>query len=242
MNNNNIMVMGNEKIAPSDATETSARARPAGRSRTGKIARLPLVIRQELNRRLQDGQPGPPLLDWLNALPEAQFEGQPIGKMNLSAWRHGGYQDWLEQQQTLEAVATVLDEAAGLQAAAKEDLVDGLTLVLTAQMAQEIKKLRAETDGEKKSKIWRELMNSLVLVRRGNIQGERLQVEREKIGLRKEMHMKEIEAKFWERAANEDNRVKILDRLLTPEQNEEEIKRRNAEKQRKIKDILGIPW
>ena len=39
-------------------------------ARNGKIARLPRDIREELNRRLQDGELGGPLLAWLNALPE----------------------------------------------------------------------------------------------------------------------------------------------------------------------------
>jgi hypothetical protein len=37
--------------------------------------------------------------------------------------------------------------------------------------------------------------------------------------------------------------VKILlnlEKLLTPEQNDEEIERRNAERQRRVKEILGI--
>src|SRR5712692_3098289 len=36
----------------------------------GKIARLPLAIREQLNRRLQDGEIGKELVVWLNAAPE----------------------------------------------------------------------------------------------------------------------------------------------------------------------------
>jgi hypothetical protein len=36
-------------------------------TRTGKIARLPLGIRQELNQRLADGEPQQRLVAWLNA-------------------------------------------------------------------------------------------------------------------------------------------------------------------------------
>jgi len=39
-------------------------------TRLGKIARLPRGIREELNRRLADGEVGRSLLEWLNALPE----------------------------------------------------------------------------------------------------------------------------------------------------------------------------
>jgi len=40
-------------------------------TRTGKITRLPHDLREALNRRLHDGEPGGPLLAWLNAQPAA---------------------------------------------------------------------------------------------------------------------------------------------------------------------------
>ena len=69
-------------------------------TRTGKIARLPLSIRDQLNRRLLDNEPGPSLLAWLNSLPEVQallaadFASQPISPANLSHWKGGAYRDW----------------------------------------------------------------------------------------------------------------------------------------------------
>ena len=69
-------------------------------TRTGKIARLPLEIREQLNRRLQDGEIGKELVVWLNSLPGARavlkkaFGGRPINKENLSGWKQGGYVDW----------------------------------------------------------------------------------------------------------------------------------------------------
>ena len=41
-------------------------------ARNGKIARLPREFREEVNRRLQDGEPGGSLLAWLNPLPGVQ--------------------------------------------------------------------------------------------------------------------------------------------------------------------------
>jgi hypothetical protein len=70
-------------------------------TRTGKIARLPKSIREELNRRIENGEKGLRLVDWLNAQPEVQavlhehFGGRPIKHQNFSDWKHGGYQDWL---------------------------------------------------------------------------------------------------------------------------------------------------
>ena len=56
---------------------------------TGKIARLPHQIREEINRRLQDGEPGRLLLAWLNALPQTlcllanQFSDFPFSIFTL---------------------------------------------------------------------------------------------------------------------------------------------------------------
>ena len=58
-------------------------------TRNGKIARLPLAVRQELNRRLDEGEQGKKLVAWLNSLPEvqaimtAEFGGKPITEQNL---------------------------------------------------------------------------------------------------------------------------------------------------------------
>jgi hypothetical protein len=70
-------------------------------SRTGKIACLPEEIRDELNFRMADGIKGPELLPWLNSLPEARdvlarrFGGRDINHQHLSAWRRGGFRDWM---------------------------------------------------------------------------------------------------------------------------------------------------
>lgn len=78
-------------------------------TRNGKIARLPKDIREELNRRLEDGEAGVRLIEWLNGLPEVvkvlaeEFEGVPINDVNLSQWKNGGFLDW-QARQRAEAV------------------------------------------------------------------------------------------------------------------------------------------
>jgi hypothetical protein len=78
------------------------------RTRNGKIARLPRNVREELNVRLERSEQSPKLLAWLNALPEVQeilrkeFNGEPVSKQNLSRWRLGGYQDWVNRQDFLD--------------------------------------------------------------------------------------------------------------------------------------------
>jgi hypothetical protein len=81
--------------------------------RRGKIARLPRDVRDQLNIRLDDGQEADDILPWLNALPEVQkviterFNGVGVSPQNLSAWRQGGFQEWLLHHQLLDTAAHV---------------------------------------------------------------------------------------------------------------------------------------
>jgi len=78
-------------------------------TRNGKIARLPQDIREELNERILNGQTAEQLLDWLHAddrvweMLEAQgFDVITDG--NISEWKAGGYQAWLENKEARELV------------------------------------------------------------------------------------------------------------------------------------------
>lgn len=84
-------------------------------TRRSKIAGLPLSIREQLCQRLLDGQQGPEILPWVNALPEtlamlaARWEGDPISASNLSDWRLGGYQDWLRKRERVEKTKSLAE-------------------------------------------------------------------------------------------------------------------------------------
>jgi hypothetical protein len=155
-------------------------------TRNGKIARLPLAIREELNQRLQNGEQGKQLVEWLNSLPKVQavmkahFEGRPIGEPNLSEWKNGGYLSWEADHQTLDAVTSLVEGANDLQKAAKDGLTDRLGLFLAAKMAVELRQVDSVPDAAEKAKVWRELRGSLVALQRGEINSERLRLERQK--------------------------------------------------------------
>lgn len=66
------------------------------RTRTGNIARLPRLLRDQVNRMLDDGSRFNSIIAWL-----AQ-NGHPGVKLNnLTEWKKGGFQDWLELHQRL---------------------------------------------------------------------------------------------------------------------------------------------
>src|SRR5258708_34176806 len=84
-------------------------------TRTGKIARLPHQIREQLNPRLRDGHKAKSILPWLNPLPEvqsvlqAEFDGRPITPGNLTEWKKGGDREWHASQQALQFFQNLRD-------------------------------------------------------------------------------------------------------------------------------------
>jgi hypothetical protein len=143
------------------------------KTRRGKIARLPLAIRQELNSRLRNGEPGKDLVLWLNGLPAvqeimaAQFQGKPIAECNLSRWRAGGYADWLLEQLSPETrVNDVLQMSPDLVAALQGGFTDKMALLLSCHMLAELKRHPLSSDAEAEAKLWRELRLNLASLKR----------------------------------------------------------------------------
>jgi hypothetical protein len=201
----------NDEVHPVDPTQTTEAAPSAHRGRKGKIARLPLAIRQELDQRLQNGEQGRKLVEWLNGLPEvqavmaAEFHGSPIREQSLSEWRKRGYKISLEERQMREDVKSLLNEIGGLKVVAKEGLTDQLAFLLAVHMAIKLKRLDSVTDPLERAKALRELNAGLVALRRGDLELERLRLQRERCGLRQKTQQ-EREEEFWKWADENINR------------------------------------
>jgi len=65
--------------------------------RTGKIARLPKAIRDSVNLMLRDGDSYLKIIAKLNEMGYADFN-----EPNMSAWKAGGHEDWLNEQAFLD--------------------------------------------------------------------------------------------------------------------------------------------
>ena len=153
-------------------------------TRNGKIARLPKPIREELNRRLDQGVPGGPLLQWLNSLPEVQailtadFGGRPINKQSLSQWRHGGYAEWLRQQETRVLAGQILAEARELQPAGRPPLTDQMATWVLIRYLMVVRKLIGQAGAEKADfNLLHEFSHDLMAFQRGDHAKARLQFE-----------------------------------------------------------------
>jgi hypothetical protein len=159
-------------------------------TRRGKIARLPLDIREQVNRRLENGVEGKQIVEWLNSLPKvrallkAEFDGQPVNEPNLSHWKTGGYRDWQEHQEALEATRQFVADAQELSRAASGDLAGKLAVCLAARLAVALRHLpSAEEDAKGHLEGLRRLCAAVARMRKGDHDAEWLRIKREKLAL-----------------------------------------------------------
>jgi hypothetical protein len=159
-------------------------------TRRGKIARLPHPIREQINRRLQNGDEGQKIAEWLNRLPKvravlkAEFDGQPINENNLSNWKLGGFRDWEAQQEALAAVRQFGADAAELTQAAGGQLADQLAVCLAARIAVALQQPASDGDDPATQlQRLRQLCLNLVALRKGDHNAEWLRIERGKLEL-----------------------------------------------------------
>lgn len=157
-------------------------------TRNGKIARLSKAVREELNGRLENGEPGCQVVDWLNGLPEvrgvlaAEFAGQPINEQNLTAWRQGGYQDWVRHQEALAWAGRMAEDSHDFATQAGEM---PLAEHLSAPLAVALGRLLDEAtepggDPAQRRRALLAVAQELALLRRCDHEAARLRMERER--------------------------------------------------------------
>ena len=140
-------------------------------TRNGKIARLPDGLREELNRRLLNGERGTKLVSWLNSRPEVravmaeEFGGSGIRPQNLSQWKQGGYADWLRQQEALKMLKQLGSDGDEMFKAAREPIAEKTTAWLAARYLVEAQKLKAGEDEADWNRL-RELCHDVLALRR----------------------------------------------------------------------------
>jgi hypothetical protein len=201
-------------------------------ARNGKIAHLPREIRNELNRRLEEGEAGNVLLQWLNELPEVKsvlqgrFAGLPISKQNLCEWKAGGYQEWLARRQTLAEARELTADAGELREATGGQLTDNLATVLAARYAA----LLSGWDGEVtekfrcKLRVLRSLCRDIVELRRSDHSGARVNMERQRLDRETEKTEEEVVEYFKHWVALPEVRDWIRQNWSSPEEPEQPIR------------------
>ena len=158
-------------------------------TRVGKIGRLPKHIRDDLGRRIEDGELGKELVKWLNRLPEVKrvlkeyFGGRPITEQNLSEWKQGGHQDWLRHQESRRFVQHLHEKAKELKVYYEDDewftevdTSEDLAVVLAAELARLTEALLKTTDDPQERMRWvLKALRELNHTRRHNHRAARLQ-------------------------------------------------------------------
>jgi hypothetical protein len=206
-------------------------------TRTGKIARLPREIRDQLNRRLSDGEPGTQLVVWLNSLPEAQavlareFGARAISEQNLSEWKRGGYCDWLARQDALTQVRELVADAGELARVTDGALVEHLATVLAARYAAALADWSGEPTAESRRQLraLRSLCQDIVELRRGDHSAARLKIEQERLQRERDQTEEELVEHFKRWARNPKVRDWICCDSLSPE-----------ERERRLREIFGL--
>ncbi len=143
--------------------------------RNGKIAKLPYPVREELNLRMENGEDGAQLLEWLNGLPEVQeslkdnFGGVPISKQNLCEWRQGGFREWQIRQELISQACELSDCGRDMDEVVDRPLLAGdLVAVVAAHYAGLLNKWdgEAEPKFEEKLRVLRGLAHDIALIQR----------------------------------------------------------------------------
>src|SRR5439155_6329309 len=204
-------------------------------TRDGKIARLPRSLRDELNRRLDEGEQGKKLVAWLNGLPDVQaivvteFGGKALREQNLSEWKQGGYRDWLAKKEALEIAERLREDATEWSAQGRASLTDTLAFWLVARYALATRRV-AKTGGREGWRLLREMCGDIVELRKGDHTAERLQIERERLQLEKDKAEKRMREKIEEILKQPETKQRLCGEGLSAE-----------ERARRIREIFKLP-
>jgi hypothetical protein len=185
----------------------------------GKIGRLPKYIRDQLNRRIEDGEPGKELVKWLNGLSgvqrilKEQFGGRAVTEQNLSEWKQGGHQEWLRHREAREKLRWMTERADDLEDEAGEvEISDRLGSILAVELASLAEKLLEEvTDPKERWRHLQEVLRELRHLRHEDHNGQRNQLQRQR----------------WEREVER--------------QDEEDLKREKKEHKNRLIDMCFSP-
>jgi len=163
-------------------------------ARTGKIARLPLAIRDELNMRLLDNENGQTILAWLNAQPvvveriQGDWKGEPVNDANLSMWRSGGFADWMGEQAHLQEVKNLSEYSMKLAEAAGGNLSKGLLAANVGKIQKALEQfwdglrdINSTEEGNDKDQAVTKLLSALTAIRSVELDEQKLDLKRVEI-------------------------------------------------------------
>ena len=149
-------------------------------ARQGKVARLPHALRQEVNRRLLNGDTARSIVEWLNDHDDAKqtldtyFHGQPFNPQNISEWRSGGYRDWLKKKEKVENLKTLASFSLDL-AKAGGSISEGAAAIAAGEILQTLENVASDEDADLSK-----LTSAIVSLRQADLARDRLNLDKQK--------------------------------------------------------------
>ncbi len=116
-------------------------------ARQGKIARLPERVRRRVNEALLDNRTAEEILGWLNVMPEVRavldehFGGRDISPQNLSEWRGGGFEEWMEDEDKIASTKKLADLAIKLAGADGARIAGGAKSIVAGHLLTVLEQL-----------------------------------------------------------------------------------------------------
>lgn len=152
-----------------------------------KIGRLPYAVRNELCERMRDGATGAACLAWLNAHPEMakvmrQTGCAPVNAQNLSDWRAGGYQDWLNDQKETERLRRYADLSGAIVEATGGDPSAVGSRMLTAKILEAIRTADGN-DAEGLARAIASLRRQDIAAKRADLAASKLEQDQQRLDL-----------------------------------------------------------
>ncbi len=160
----------------------------------GKISRLPFAIRQDLCRRMRDGQPDALILDWINGLPEvrAAIAGAGYGgakkaralitPQNLSEYRGGRYKEWVDEEERVANIQTLAELSLRMAEATGGNVGESAIRITAGKLMQVLETATTE-DAERLAKALTGLSMAETAAVRARIDHDRLGVQRDNLNL-----------------------------------------------------------
>jgi hypothetical protein len=211
--------------------------------RNGKIAHLPRSIRDELNHRLNNNvERGPKTLDWLNTNPDVQkiladqFKGCAITQQNLSEWRRGGFQEWLELQEKRNLTLQMFEHAETLDADFNPQKIHAAfaTIAATDFVHTARAKLKETTDTDQRLEYLKDIQLHLSRLRRDDYRAGHLKLRQDRWD-----HQVAAQKRADKSAAAAEERRRMLAYFkLQPELREETKKRGGSVQARDLSALI----
>ena len=143
----------------------------------------------------------------MKAFLAAEYEGAPILEQNLSAWRKGGYGDWLELQAVVEVGLRLRENGAEWKEEGDLDLPQALGHWLTGQYALATRKMGDLQGDEKWAQLWR-VGQGVMRLRQVQEQGEKLKLAEARFAWKQEREAKRAEERAIVLALRKEEKAK----------------------------------